>query len=118
MGTLWTLLASKEHKIYLSELFSSKQIKTYQYIHVEEMWTFVSRLCTLSRKPIKLKDHLCLCTLLRKPIMLRDHLSRLTLSIISKIVLVPLKKKSWIVLAKKYFSESKHETLIVKLEEF
>ncbi|KAK7846892.1 cytochrome p450 71a9 [Quercus suber] len=55
------------------------------------MRAFVSRLGTLSGKPI----------------MLKDHLSRLTLSIISRIVL-----------GKKYFSESKHETSIVTLEEF
>ncbi|KAK4572515.1 hypothetical protein RGQ29_030802 [Quercus rubra] len=52
---------------------------------------FVSRLCSMSGKPI----------------MLKDHLSRLTLSIISRIVL-----------GKKYFSESKDETSIVTLEEF
>ena len=78
-------------KIFLSELFSSKRLKTFQYIRVEEMRSFVSLLGTLSGKPI----------------MLKDHLSRLTLSIISRIVL-----------SKKYFSESKHETSVVTLEEF
>nr|POE75392.1 cytochrome p450 71a9 [Quercus suber] len=58
-------------KIFLSELFSSKRLETFQYIRVEEMRAFVSRLGTLSGKPI----------------MLKDHLSRLTLSIISRIVL-------------------------------
>ncbi|XP_030933038.1 trimethyltridecatetraene synthase-like [Quercus lobata] len=78
-------------KIYLSELFSSKRLESYEYIRVEERRVFMSRLCSMSGKPI----------------MLKDHLSRLTLSIISRIVL-----------GKKYFSESKDETSIVTLEEF
>ncbi|KAK9989904.1 hypothetical protein SO802_030143 [Lithocarpus litseifolius] len=79
-------------KIFLSELFSSKQLESYQYIRVEEMHAFLSRLCILSGKPV----------------MLKDHLFRLTLSIISRIAL-----------GKKYFSdESKYETSIVRPEEF
>ena len=78
-------------KIYLSELFSSKRLESYEYIRVEERRVFVSRLCSMSGKPI----------------MLKDHLLRLTLSIISRIVL-----------GKKYFSGSKDETSIVTLEEF
>ena len=78
-------------KIYLSELFSSKRLESYEYIRVEERGAFISRLFTMSGKPI----------------MLKDHLSRLTLSIISRIVL-----------GKKYFSVSKDETSIVTLEEF
>ncbi|KAM4069662.1 hypothetical protein ACB094_12G106300 [Castanea mollissima] len=78
-------------KIYLSELFSSKRLESYEYIRVEERRVFMSRLCSMSGKPI----------------MLKDHLSCLTLSIISRIVL-----------GKKYFSESKDETSIVTLEEF
>ncbi|KAM3741551.1 hypothetical protein ACB098_07G004100 [Castanea mollissima] len=58
-------------KIFLSELFSSKQLESYQSIRVEEMRVFLSNLCILSRKPI----------------ILKDHLFRLTLSIISRIVL-------------------------------
>ncbi|KAM3693716.1 hypothetical protein ACJW31_07G004900 [Castanea mollissima] len=43
-----------------SELFNSKRLNSYQYIRVEEMRAFMSRLCTLSGtgKPLKLKDHL------------------------------------------------------------
>nr|POE80114.1 flavonoid 3'-monooxygenase [Quercus suber] len=78
-------------KIYLSELFSSKRLESYEYIRVDERHVFMSRLCSMSGKPV----------------MLKDHLSRLTLSIISRIVL-----------GKKYFSESKDETSIVTLEEF
>uniref|UniRef100_A0A5B7BMZ4 Flavonoid 3'-monooxygenase n=1 Tax=Davidia involucrata TaxID=16924 RepID=A0A5B7BMZ4_DAVIN len=78
-------------KIYLTELFSSKRLESYEYIRVEERQAFVSRLYALSGKPVVLKD----------------HLSRLTLSVISRIVL-----------GKKYFSESKHERSIVTLEEF
>lgn len=81
-------------KIYLSELFSSKRLESYEYIRVEERLAFFSRLYVLSGKPI----------------MLKDQLSRVTLSIISRIVL-----------GKKYFSESAKsagETSIVTLEEF
>ncbi|KAM4087574.1 hypothetical protein ACB094_07G004600 [Castanea mollissima] len=79
-------------KIFLSELFSSKQLESYQYIRVEEMRVFLSNLCILSGKPI----------------ILKDHLFRLTLSIISRIVL-----------SKKYVSdESKNKTSIVRPEEF
>ncbi|KAK7846889.1 4-hydroxyphenylacetaldehyde oxime monooxygenase [Quercus suber] len=51
-------------KIY-SELLNSKRLDSYQYIRVEEMRAFMSRLCTLSGtgKPLKLKDHLFVHTL-------------------------------------------------------
>ncbi|KAH7519304.1 hypothetical protein FEM48_Zijuj08G0021800 [Ziziphus jujuba var. spinosa] len=79
-------------KIYLSELFSSKRLESYEYIRVEERLAFLKRLYLLSGKPI----------------LLKDQLSRVTLSIISRIVL-----------GKKYFSESsKSEKSIVTLEEF
>lgn len=78
-------------KLYLSELFSSKRLESYQYIRVEEYRAFISRLYALSGKPVVLKE----------------HLSRVTLSIISRTVL-----------GKKYFSESKAEDSIVTLEEF
>jgi cytochrome P450 len=78
-------------KIFLSELFNSKRLESYQYIRVEEMRTFVSHLCTLSGKPI----------------MLKEHLFHLNLNIISRIVL-----------GKKYVSGSKHENSIVTLEKF
>lgn len=78
-------------KIYLSELFSSKQLESFEYIRVEERRALLSRLCALSGNPIRLKE----------------HLSRLTLSVISRIVL-----------GKKYFSESEYESSIVTLKEF
>ncbi|KDP33920.1 hypothetical protein JCGZ_07491 [Jatropha curcas] len=79
-------------KIYLTELFSSKRLQSYEYIRVEEIRAFLARINSLSSKPI----------------ILKDHLSRVTLSIISRIVL-----------GKKYFStnESENEE-IVTLEEF
>ncbi|KAK1549634.1 hypothetical protein Q3G72_005226 [Acer saccharum] len=56
-----------------------------------ELRAFFSRLCALSGAPV----------------LLKEHLSRVTLSIISRIVL-----------GKKYFSESEFETAVVTLEEF
>ncbi|XP_075672498.1 dimethylnonatriene synthase-like [Castanea sativa] len=79
-------------KIFLSELFNSKRLESYQYIRVEEMRAFLSRLCTLSEKPVVLKD----------------HLFRFTLSSMSRLIF-----------NKKYVSgESKYETSIVSPEEF
>ncbi|KAL6224270.1 hypothetical protein ACLB2K_003125 [Fragaria x ananassa] len=78
-------------KFYLSELFNSKRLDSFEYIRVEENRAFLSRLCALSGKPVTLKE----------------NLSRLTLSIISRIVL-----------GKKYFSVSESETSIVTLNEF
>ncbi|PON41315.1 Cytochrome P450, E-class, group I [Parasponia andersonii] len=81
-------------KIYLTELFSSKRLDSYEYIRVEERRDFVSRIYALSGQPIVLKD----------------QLSRVTLSVISRIVL-----------GKKYFTEPETETTsssLVKLEEF
>ncbi|OMO91794.1 Cytochrome P450 [Corchorus olitorius] len=85
-------------KIYLNHLFSSKRLESFEYIRLEEMGAFVSRLFALSRK--------------RKPIVLKEQLSRFTLSIISRIVL-----------GKKYFRtdddhESNNDSSIVNLEEF
>ncbi|XP_062087059.1 trimethyltridecatetraene synthase-like [Humulus lupulus] len=82
-------------KIYLTELFSSKRLESYEYIRVEERREFLSRLFALSGKPTVLKD----------------QLSRVTLSVISRIVL-----------GKKYFTEPGEEspetTSLVKLEDF
>ncbi|PQQ04681.1 flavonoid 3-monooxygenase [Prunus yedoensis var. nudiflora] len=78
-------------KIYLSHLFSSKILDSVEYIRVEETRAFLSRLCALSGKPT----------------LLKEHLSRLTLTIISRIVL-----------GKKYFSVPESESSIVTLEEF
>ncbi|KAM4097501.1 hypothetical protein ACJW30_07G004900 [Castanea mollissima] len=84
--------AGKYTAYYYHNITCTKQLESYQYIRVEEMRVFLSNLCILSRKPI----------------MLKDHLFRLTLSIISRIVLT-----------KKYVSdESKNKTSIVRPEEF
>ncbi|KAL4298023.1 hypothetical protein GQ457_12G021940 [Hibiscus cannabinus] len=58
-------------KIYQNELFSSKRLESFEYIRVEEMRAFVSRLYGLSGKPV----------------VLLGHLTRLTLSNISMMVL-------------------------------
>ncbi|GMJ07293.1 TRANSPARENT TESTA 7, CYTOCHROME P450 75B1 [Hibiscus trionum] len=82
-------------KIYLNQLFTSKRLESLEYIRVEEMRAFVSRLYGLSGKPIVLKD----------------QLSRFTLSIISRMVL-----------GKKYFSVSGDNQIgsnsILSLQEF
>lgn len=65
-------------KIYLSKLFRSTQLESFEYIRVEEMHKLVSSLIGLSGKPIMLKQHLC----------------HFTLSVISRIVL-GTKKYFW-----------------------
>jgi len=77
-------------KIFMSELFTSKRIKSYEYIRIEERRALVSCLCALSGKPISMKEHLL----------------RYTLSVISRIVL-----------GKMYFSESEFETSAVTFKE-
>ncbi|KAL6330763.1 hypothetical protein AAG906_009191 [Vitis piasezkii] len=61
----------QESKIYHTELFNWKKLESYEYIGVEERWAFISHLYALSGKPV----------------MLKDHLSRVTLGVISRIVL-------------------------------
>lgn len=78
-------------KIFLTHLFSSKRLESYEYIRVEERLAFVSRLYLSSGKPIAVKE----------------QLTRATLSTISRMAM-----------GKKYFSESKSETSIVTLKEF
>ncbi|XP_044464643.1 trimethyltridecatetraene synthase-like [Mangifera indica] len=79
-------------KIYLTQLFSSKRLESYEYIRAEELRAFISRLHSLSGKPVVLKG----------------HLTQVTLSVISRIVL-----------GKKYFSELESEnSSIGTLEEF
>ncbi|KAG6723157.1 hypothetical protein I3842_03G195500 [Carya illinoinensis] len=87
----WGPYLRQGRKIYLSELFTSRRVESYEYIRVEERRALFSRLWALSGKPIKVKE----------------HLSHLTLSVISRIVL-----------GKKYFSESGDEKSIVTLGEF
>ncbi|KAK1420650.1 hypothetical protein QVD17_22418 [Tagetes erecta] len=86
-GPYW----SQGRKIYLNELFSSNRLGSSEYVRVQEMKAFLSRLHTMSGDSIVLKD----------------HLSHTTLSVISRIVL-----------GRKYFSESADENEIVTLEEF
>ncbi|GLT81167.1 hypothetical protein SLA2020_525690 [Shorea laevis] len=80
-------------KIYLNHIFSSRMLEFFEYICVEEMQSFLSRLYASSERPVVLKK----------------QLSQVTLSIISQMVL-----------GKKYFSESEHDTRsnIVTLEAF
>ncbi|XP_040999348.1 trimethyltridecatetraene synthase-like [Juglans microcarpa x Juglans regia] len=87
----WGPYLRQGRKICLSELFNSRRLESYENIRVEERRALSSRLWALSGKPIKVKE----------------HLSRLTLSVISRIVL-----------GKKYFGESGHEKSIVTLREF
>ncbi|KAG8378520.1 hypothetical protein BUALT_Bualt08G0145600 [Buddleja alternifolia] len=77
-------------KIFLNEIFNAKKLESHEHIRAEERHKFFSRLCSLSGKPV----------------MLRDHLSRYTLSTISRIVL-----------SNKYFSESENEESIVNMDE-
>ncbi|KAK4413417.1 Flavonoid 3'-monooxygenase [Sesamum alatum] len=80
-------------KIYLSEVLNAKKLDSFEHIRVEERRNFISRLCSLSGKPI----------------VLRDHLSRYTLSIICRMVL-----------SKKYFSietEDENNNAIIKVDE-
>ncbi|KAK8706916.1 hypothetical protein V6N13_057988 [Hibiscus sabdariffa] len=50
-------------KIYMNELFSSKRLESFEYVRVEEMRAFVSRLYGSSGKPIVFKEHLFSLTL-------------------------------------------------------
>ncbi|KAK4413418.1 Trimethyltridecatetraene synthase [Sesamum alatum] len=77
-------------KFFLSEVFSAKKLESFEYIRIEERRNFLSRLRSLSGKPI----------------VLRDHLLRYTLSNISRMVL-----------SNKYFSESEHDKSLVTLDE-
>ncbi|KAL6274385.1 hypothetical protein ACE6H2_025077 [Prunus campanulata] len=101
-------------KICLSHLFRPKMLDSYEYIRVEESRAFLSRLCAFSGKPTMLKEHLLRLTLsiisrvvLGKPVTLKEHISRLTLSTVSRIVL-----------GKEYFSESQFVTSTMTLREF
>ncbi|XP_028080338.1 flavonoid 3'-monooxygenase-like [Camellia sinensis] len=76
-------------KIYLNELFSPKQLDTYEYIRVEELHALISRLYALSGKEVAI----------------REHLARFMLTNVSRMAL-----------GDKYFSESKSDSS-VKLDE-
>ncbi|KAL0326412.1 UNVERIFIED_CONTAM: Trimethyltridecatetraene synthase [Sesamum radiatum] len=45
-------------KIYLSEVFNAKKLESFEYIRIEERRNVLSRLRSLSGKPVVLKDHL------------------------------------------------------------
>ncbi|KAL0360000.1 UNVERIFIED_CONTAM: Trimethyltridecatetraene synthase [Sesamum radiatum] len=77
-------------KIFLSEMFNVKKLDSFEHIRTEERRNFLSRLRSLSGKPV----------------VLRDHLSRYTLSTISRMVLSSI-----------YFGESDEKKSVVKLEE-
>lgn len=78
-------------KIFITELFSSKRLESFEYIRIEEIGAFLSRLCAMSGKPV----------------MLKEHISRLTLSTVSRIVL-----------GKEHFSQSDLQTSVVTLKGF
>nr|WET52762.1 cytochrome P450 92B64 [Callicarpa americana] len=77
-------------RIYHLEVFNEKRLKSFEHIRVEERRIFLSRLCSQSGKPVRL----------------RDHLSRYTLSSISRMAF-----------GNKYFSESNHDKAIVSMDE-
>ncbi|KAK4413634.1 Flavonoid 3'-monooxygenase [Sesamum alatum] len=79
-------------KIYSMEVFNAKKIESFEHIRVEEGHNFLSRLRSLSGKPV----------------VLRDHLSRFSISSISRMVF-----------SNKYFNteSSKDEKAIMKVEE-
>ncbi|KAE8689133.1 Kinase superfamily protein [Hibiscus syriacus] len=58
-------------RVFMNELFSAKRMESFEYIRVEEMRASVSRLYELSGKPV----------------VLVEQLTRLTLGIISRMVL-------------------------------
>ncbi|KAL2497460.1 Flavonoid 3'-monooxygenase [Abeliophyllum distichum] len=94
-GSYWR----QARKIYLTEIFSSKRLDSYEHIRVEERRNFLSRLYALS----KLQVNGC-----GKPVLLREQLSRFSLSSLTRMVL-----------GNKYFSESKCdlEGSIITLDE-
>ncbi|KAL0310341.1 UNVERIFIED_CONTAM: Flavonoid 3'-monooxygenase [Sesamum calycinum] len=78
-------------KIYSMEVFNAKKLESFEHIRVEEGRNFLSRLHSLSGKPV----------------VFRDHLSRFSISSISRMVF-----------SNKYFNtESEDEKAIMKVEE-
>ncbi|KAH6834009.1 hypothetical protein C2S53_004811 [Perilla frutescens var. hirtella] len=88
-GTYWR----EARKIFKSEIFNNKKLEYFEQIRIEERRRFLSRLQSLSGKPV----------------VLRDHLSRLTLSTICRMVLS----------TNKYFTESEEDenSNIVNMDE-
>ncbi|KAL0349855.1 UNVERIFIED_CONTAM: Trimethyltridecatetraene synthase [Sesamum radiatum] len=78
-------------KIYSMEVFNAKKLESFEHIRVEEGRNFLSRLHSLSGKPV----------------VFRDHLSRFSILSISRMVF-----------SNKYFNtESEDEKAIMKVEE-
>ncbi|KAK4413635.1 Flavonoid 3'-monooxygenase [Sesamum alatum] len=77
-------------KIYSMEIFNARKIESFEHIRVEEGRNFLSRLRSLSGKPV----------------VLRDHLSRFSISSISRMVF-----------GNKYFTEFEDEKAIMKVPE-
>ncbi|KAH6763857.1 hypothetical protein C2S51_015106 [Perilla frutescens var. frutescens] len=77
-------------KICLSELFSATRLEFFEPLRVEERRNFLSRLFSLSGKPVEL----------------RDHLSRYTLSTMTRMIF-----------GKKYFTETEQENFAFKFKE-
>ncbi|KAH6763851.1 hypothetical protein C2S51_015100 [Perilla frutescens var. frutescens] len=79
-------------KIFMSEILNTKKLKYFEQIRIEERRSFLSRLQSLSGKPV----------------VLRDHFSRLTLSTICRMILS----------TDKYFIEAEEEkSCIVDMDE-
>ncbi|KAH6802331.1 hypothetical protein C2S51_033777 [Perilla frutescens var. frutescens] len=92
-NTVWAPYGSywiQARKIYHSEVLNEKRLQFFEPIRVQERRGFISRLYSLSGKPI----------------VLRDHLSSYALSNICRMVT-----------SNEYFIESKHDKSIVKLAE-
>uniref|UniRef100_A0A1W7HBS3 Cytochrome P450 n=1 Tax=Scoparia dulcis TaxID=107240 RepID=A0A1W7HBS3_SCODU len=84
-GSYWRLT----RKICNNEIFSAKKMESFDSVRVEETKMFLSRLHSVSRKPV----------------MIKDHLSHYSLSCTSRIVMS----------SNKYFSSS--DNSVFKLEE-
>ncbi|XP_077230608.1 flavonoid 3'-monooxygenase-like [Tasmannia lanceolata] len=81
----------RARKVYLTELFNSKSLESFEYIREEERRTFFSRLYAQRGNSVVIKD----------------HIKTYTLSSISRVVF-----------SDNYFSDSKRDTSIVSIKEF
>ncbi|KAH6775152.1 hypothetical protein C2S52_012713 [Perilla frutescens var. hirtella] len=93
MDSLWAPYGPhlrQARKIYHSEVFSANRLEEFEPVRAEERRNFLSRLGSLSGKPV----------------LLRAHLSRYTLSSISRVAI-----------GNKYFSETEHENSVLEMEE-
>ncbi|XP_027087689.1 dimethylnonatriene synthase-like [Coffea arabica] len=93
-GMLWAPYGPhwrQARKIYLTQIFSPKQLDFFESTRIEERRAFISRLYAQSGKPV----------------VMRDHLMRLSLSTASQMVL-----------SNKYFAQSEGDGSLVTFEEF